>query len=169
MFSGAAREAEALLDSIDFSPSMGGAHAVVSMKYFLNGIRKAPSAAQILGKLSYADWLHRPERAAVALASCLAENLPADVRQRLLEAGVATLIAGKQWSSARAIIEQAGFASASPELQYYCGVALVNLGEIEAGRKALEDLLLGRPADVFSEKARMFLLDAHLNMTTHKR
>ena len=168
VFSGVAVEAGILLDSIDFSPAMGGAHAVVSLKFLLKGVRNAPNAWKILGELAYAGWLRRPESAAKALESPMVTDLPRDLRRLLTEECVATLAAGKSWAALRLLVGRENIAPLSPQTRYYYGVSLVNLGEIEAGRAALEELLIGFPGDVYSEKARIFLSDLNLNKAAQK-
>ena len=169
LFGGMTAQARALADSIQFFPAMGGAHALVSLKYLLHEIRNSPRAWPMAAAICYAAWKRDPRAAAAALDSSLIDDLPNGARRVMLAEGVKTLIDGKLWTQALAALKPADSASFSSELRYYRGVALVNAGEIDAGRLVFEQLLLRYPGDVFSEKARTALSEAPMDKPSQKQ
>ena len=169
VFGGAAGEARRLLDSLEFLPAMIGAHTLVTLKYSLQTIKSAPQAARIWGSLSYAAWAKRPDTVLAALHGADMKTVTGDVRSMLIAEGVKTLIAGKLFSAALTVIEAEDGASLSSELRYYRGVSLFNLGNVDAAKAALDELLLRYPGDVFSEKARTFFSDAYMDKTSQKQ
>ena len=169
LFSGRAQAADALADSIDFSPVMDGATAFLFLKYMLNSIRKTPAAGTVFGELAYAAWLQRPERALRALQSSAIDVFPADVRQLLYCMGVKALIDGKMFAGARTLIDRAGGSSTCTELRYYLGEVLLNQGDVDSAAAVLEELILTYPGDVFSEKARILLNVLHAEKSGRKR
>jgi tetratricopeptide (TPR) repeat protein len=169
LFGGRPQAADALADSIDFSPDMDGATAFLFLKYMLNSIRKTPAAGAVFGELAYGAWLKRPERALRALQSPAIDACPADVGQLLFSMGVKALIDGKMFAGARTLIDRAGGSSAGPELRYYLGDVLLNQGDIDTAAAVFEELLLTYPGDVFSEKARILLNEMHAEKSGRKR
>ena len=146
------------MDSIAFSPAMNGAEEFLSYKYHCAVLKKSPRAWSVFGEVAYASWLMHPDKMFQALMETDLDDCDHEVRQAIVLDCVRTLISCKRFADARTIMERWGFSSAGNEFRYYYGEVLYNGGAVDSARKVLQELLLAHPGDVFSEKARIFLL-----------
>jgi hypothetical protein len=158
LFGGKGALAEPLMDSMAFSPSMNGADEFLSYKYRCAVLNKTPQAWSVFGPVAYASWLGRPDRALSALANPKLDDCPPEARQTIVLDGVLALMEGRMYADARAVMERTGFSSPGKEFRYYYGEILYNVGAVDSAKRVLHEVLLSQPGDVFSEKARVFLL-----------
>ncbi len=158
LFGGNGAAAEGLLDSVSFSPSMTAAEEFLSYKYRCAVLNTTPRAWGVFGPVSFAAWSKRPDLAHSALANRNLEACPPEARRIIVLTGVSALVEGRKYADARAAMERTGFSSADKEFRYYYGEILYNVGAVDSAQRVLQELLLTQPGDVFSEKARVFLL-----------
>jgi hypothetical protein len=158
MFGGNGVEAAQLMDSVVFFPAMNGAEEFLSNKYRFALLNKAPQAWSVFAPVAFAAWLKRPDMALAALGGGRLDACPPDIRQVIVLDGVRTIMEGRQYADARAVMERTGFSSADAEFRYYYAEILYNVGAVDSARTVLQQMLLMQPGDVFSEKARIFLV-----------
>ena len=158
LFRGKADQAGVLMDSVEFAPAMNGVEEFLNYKYEITIIKNYSGAWGIFGSVAYAAWLMRPDKALGALASPDCDACVPEIRRLIFLAGIRTLMEGGLFADARRIMERMGNSSADNEFRYYYGEVLYNEGAVGPSRKVFEEMLLTHPGDVFSERARIFLL-----------
>jgi hypothetical protein len=157
LFCGKAGEAQALLDSVGMPPSKSGAGDIAAAAYVLEMVKNAPDAWGLFGSVAYASWLDRPDKVLAALKDSNLNEYDMRIRRTIVLTAIRTLMESRRFAQARAIMERTETALADGECCFYYGQLLYNEGVRDSAKKVLEAMLLDRPGDVFSERARLFL------------
>jgi tetratricopeptide (TPR) repeat protein len=142
---------------MDFSPAMKGAREVLASALAIEAVADAPAAWGLFGAVAYASWLDRPDKVLAAFSGASLEACDARARRTIVLEGGRALLRNGRFGEARRILERADAAPADNEFRYYYGEVLYNDGAADSARKVFEAMLLARPGDVYSERARLFL------------
>lgn len=158
MFGGSIGAIRGLLDSITFDPRASGAREILGYKYALFVLETQPSAWGDFGSVAFASWAELPDIAYKTLQSSGLDGYSSGVKQFLILYCAKTLIAGKVYFQALKVLERLALSEASAEYRYYYADVLAHTGSPQQARQALEDIVLKFPSDVFSERARIALM-----------
>ncbi len=155
VFAGKMQLAQAHLDTARIMPSSEYAQELLRHKLVLIRLKTDPAAFPVWARIQYARYVEQPamlpDSAAIVSASAVARELAAP-------AAVTMLLEHNRVEAARAVCDGVTEKEASPEIWYLFAQTLLRAGELDRARSVLEQLLLDHPEDVFSEKARIYLM-----------
>lgn len=155
VFAGEIVEAKLILDSTEISPSRPYAREVLDYRYGLKRLGPNPSAFAFWGELESAAYTGDLDSAA---ARADLSPFSAETRRFLAATLARKLLGERAPETALRVLDQVPEEELTPRLKYHRAEALFLVGRIDRARSILEDLIVNDPGDIYSSKARIYLM-----------
>jgi|GEM_PF-3180875 len=163
VYAGDRAAAAGIIDSARIDPSWHGAREMLTQQYAVQVFTTAPEAYKGWGKLMRALFIGQPALVADTIAAL---QIYGPVRELMYVTLAEALIRAGMFARSLDVLSRLAEAEVTPRVMYYRAEALAMQGKTAEARSMLEELILKHPLDVFSQKARMYLLGfkAGMNM-----
>jgi hypothetical protein len=154
-------EAKLVLDSATIAPSHPHAREILHYRYAVKLLGPDPAAFSFWGKVEHARYTDEVARVAATLDL---SPFSAKVRGFFAALLARELLARRLPEPVPGVLDQVPDEEQTPRLRYFRAEALVALGQIERARTILEQLIVDSPGDIYSSKARIYLM--HMSRET---
>jgi hypothetical protein len=155
VFNGELAAAAACIDSAGFDADWHAAREMLEHRYASAVFMSAPELFGAWGKMMLAAYQGHPETIADTIASLNPEK---SVREYMLAALARALLDAGMYDRCTQVISGKSGTEPSYRLILLCAEACIMQGKNEEAVRMLENIVLECPDDIFSDKARMYLL-----------
>ncbi|MBD3344652.1 MAG: hypothetical protein GF401_06285 [Chitinivibrionales bacterium] len=156
LFSGKGNEAKAQLDSLNYQAAWPYAAEVLHYDFTFRRIKNFPDAFKDWGMVEHAYYTGNP--GSVVLSSGFTTYPPPVIATIALRLSRAFMNKNDP-ENALITLNKIPHESVSPEVEYIRAEALIEAGRINEGKTLLEQLIMDHPHDVFSNKARILIMN----------
>jgi tetratricopeptide (TPR) repeat protein len=143
------------IDSARFDMAWQGAREVLGQRYAAHIFKTDPDTYNLWGKLMRALYTGHPETMPDTVVAAQARGA---VRELIYAALAEALAAERRYDLVYSLISTMPATEASPRLLYFYSESCIMQGKTVQAQQMLEKLILEYPLDVFSGKARIYLL-----------
>jgi tetratricopeptide (TPR) repeat protein len=155
LFSGEYGPAAAVIDSTEISPSWPCGQELLAQKHALSLMEMDPGAFALWGRINYLLYVGKASTLADSLQ--IGSFLPA-VQELMATTLAEGLLDQDRVAPAKKVLGLLPDSTASARVQFFRGRCDFQAGDFKKATERFERLIMNHPQDIFSSKARMYLL-----------
>lgn len=131
---------------------------ILNCRMALQRLQVYPEALQYWGKIRHSIYTRDTNCLLKLTAEFVPDDWPDNIREFLAVTIVKALIKYELFSRAQKVINSVLNLKESSQMNFYSGIVSINTGKIEEAKSIFEDILLYKPDNLFTAKARIYLL-----------